>query len=251
MPQTSKALTALKRCRVATGLAAALLFAACAGAHAAEHVYDLKTTTAGYWTQTANIGGGLTQYFQNWNLVDVATGSDTGAGYLLAPGDVIRGSIQFDHVWTPPNLAAPGMPDWFTFQLGDFAGTAYPVNDQVAIDYYLGGVLVALSNPALGGFGNRVGAAPDYNAVVPAAAFDSISFRIDVADVYDNAQASFGVPTQVDGFNGQLMVFEFAPQAVPEPGSWSLVLVALGALGASVLAGGGAAGTPRRWSSRC
>lgn len=149
-----------------------------------------------------------------------------------SPGDAISGTIRFDHAWTPANLAAAaGKPDWFTFQLGNFFGTAYPAADQVSIDYFLTGTQVATSTPTNGGFGGRITAAPDYTAVIPATTFDSIRFHIDVANVYDDAQAAFGVPTQVSGDYGQLMVFDFAPRAAPEPGSWALMLAALAGCG--------------------
>lgn len=196
-------------------------------AWAAEHTYDLKTTAVGSWSQTAVISNGVQQYTEFWSLVDVTTGANTVPGFLLAPGDVVSGSIALDHAWTPANLAAPAVHDWFTFQLGGFAGTAYPTANQVSIDYYLGNTLVASSTPNLGGFGNRITAFPESTLPIPVASFDRISFHISVDQVYDNV-AGWGQPSAVSGDTGQLMLFSFAP--VPEPAIWAQLLAGLMAL---------------------
>jgi hypothetical protein len=211
-------------------LAAAIcgaLFAALP-AWAAVHTYDLKTTTDGAWSQTALIDPTLIQHVDVWNLVDATTGAAMGPGFSMAPGDVIFGSVRLDHAWTPSNLASPDKPDWFNVQLGGFAGTAYPVDDQLSIDYYLGGQLVANSTTALGGFGNRVTASPDFSKPIPVLTFDRFTFQIQVGQVFDN-QSGWGKPSEVSGDLGSLMVFTFAP--VPEPAAWALALGGLAALG--------------------
>lgn len=197
-------------------------------AWAAVHSYDLKTTTDGAWSQTALIDPTLIQHVDVWNLVDATTGAAMGPGFSMAPGDVILGSVRLDHAWTPGNLAGPDKPDWFTVQLGSFPGTAYPASNQLSIDYYLAGQLVATSTSALGGFGNRITAFPDYTKPIPVLTFDRFTFQIQIGEVFGN-QGGFGKPLDVTGDLGSLMVFTFAP--VPEPAAWALALVGLSALG--------------------